>query len=70
VLSGWTDLPALEDVRYRYEYGNEFTEESADARRIDKPEDSRPDPLPRMPRATAVTARGLGLGLPSLDVAR
>jgi hypothetical protein len=70
VLAGWTDLPALEDVRYRYEYGNEFTEESADARRIDKPEDSRPAPLPRMPRATAVTARGLGLGLPSLDVAR
>ena len=39
------DLPALDDVRYKYLYGNEFTEETADSAHVNGPE---PVELPKL----------------------
>jgi hypothetical protein len=39
------DLPALDDVRYKYLYGNEFTEETADSAHVSRPE---PTELPKI----------------------
>ena len=73
-MAGWTELPALETVRYAYLYGNEFTEESAEARRIARPDPSEPPkPLPPAPPKTAkASAKGgrdaFGLGLPGINL--
>lgn len=37
-----TNLPPLGDVQYKYFYGNEFTEETADSHHISRPEPSPP----------------------------
>jgi hypothetical protein len=67
-----TELPSLEDVRYSYLYGNDFTEESEASARIQRPEESSPpSPAPPAPpklgRVAARSGQG-GLGLPTLDV--
>ena len=50
--AGLKELPAFEDIRYRYLYGNDFTEETADSSHITKPEASaEPRPIARKPRA-------------------
>lgn len=69
-----TALPALEDVRYSYLYGNDFTEESATSAPIARPEPGPPPPPeppgpPKLGRtATVGGSNGLGLGLPVVDV--
>lgn len=75
VLEAWEELPDLETVRYRYEYGNEFTEESATAKHIERSDPSAPRPeIRRKPRAAQAAVRKLpapaasGLGLPSLGM--
>ena len=74
-MAGWKELPALEAVRYTYLYGNEFTEETADAKRIERrdPAAEPPKPLPPpTPKTTKVSGKGggdaFGIGLPGLNL--
>ncbi|HEX7898785.1 MAG TPA: hypothetical protein VF950_13560 [Planctomycetota bacterium] len=74
-MAAWTELPVLESVRYTYLYGNEFSEETADAKRIERLDPSKepPKPLPPPPpKTTKVAAKGgkdaFGLGLPGLNL--
>jgi hypothetical protein len=74
-MAGWAELPTLEAVRYTYLYGNEFSEETADAKRIERQDPSKepPKPLPPPPPKTArVASKGgrdaFGLGLPGLNL--
>ncbi len=75
VLEAWEELPDLEAVRYRYEYGNEFTEESPTAKHIERSDPSKPRPeIRRKPRAAQAAVQGTtrpgapALGLPTLNV--
>ncbi len=69
-LAEWKELPGFEAVRYAYHYGNEFTEETADAAKIGRK--NEPPPPPPDPRAARVKGQGggdaLGLGLPGLNL--
>jgi hypothetical protein len=54
-------LPDFEDVRYRYLYGNEFTEEGAGSTPITRPEPGEaPKPAERKPKAARAKAVNLG----------
>jgi hypothetical protein len=46
-------LPAFDDVRYQYQYGNDFSEETADSRHVSRP-DAPPAPKPVAPRLRAL----------------
>lgn len=71
-LATW-DAPAeFEAVRYTYAYGNDFTEESADATRIARGEPPPPPPPPAQPKAKRTSGQlggdSLGLGLPGFSL--
>jgi hypothetical protein len=67
-------LPRLEDVRYGYLYGNDFTEESEASARIERPDPTQlpkaiPPPPPKLARAAGKGGQdGLGLGLPGFNL--
>jgi hypothetical protein len=72
-LAARADLPTLEEIRFKYEYGNEFTEESDAAKRITKAETPTEPPAPRRPRGSKPVEKArvrttdlLGVGLPTL----
>lgn len=72
-MAEWTELPALESVRYAYLYGNEFTEESADSTQIGRSnEPPPPPPPPGRPKLAKTKGKGggdaFGLGLPGLNL--
>ena len=53
-----TELPAIDEVRYKYLYGNEFTEETGDSTHIAKPEEPPPPPPgPVKPKAPKIEAQ-------------
>lgn len=64
--AGRTELPSLESIRYRYLYGNEFTEETADSNHITKPEPP-PDPKPVVKRLKAERVSTQASSLEALD---
>lgn len=52
-------LPELDQVRYQYLYGNEFTEETADSSHVSRPETPPPPkPVDRRPKALRVADSG------------
>jgi hypothetical protein len=56
-----TELPAFEDVRFRYLYGNDFTEECAGSTPITRPEPGEvPRPAEKQPKAARAKAVNLG----------
>jgi hypothetical protein len=68
-----TELPAFDDVRYRYLYGNDFTEETADSSHVSRPEPPEaPKPVVKRPKAVRVDAQGprdlFGIGLPGFSL--
>jgi hypothetical protein len=67
------ELPAFDDVRYRYLYGNDFTEEAADSKHVDRPEPTdAPKPVARRFKAQKVQSEGakdlFGIGTPTPGV--
>lgn len=71
-LAEWKELPAFEDLRFSYLYGNEFTEETADAARIGRREEPPPPPPPAAPKTSRASGKGggdaFGLGLPGINL--
>lgn len=63
----WTELPGIARVRTAYLYGNEFSEETADAPRIERLDPDKPLPPPPPPSA-ATTKSGTILDLGGLDL--
>lgn len=65
-----TSLPAFDDLRYQYLYGNEFTEESETSKHITKPEPTQAKPVAKSLRAIRVPAAAskdvYGTDLPGL----
>jgi hypothetical protein len=72
VLAEWDGPADLDSVRYTYAYGNEFTEESADAATIARGEPPKPPPPPSQPKAKRTSGQlggdSLGLGLPGFSL--
>jgi hypothetical protein len=68
-----TELPAFDDVRYKYLYGNDFTEETADSKHVERPDPvDAPKPVAKRFKAQKVEAQGskdvFGIGGPGLKV--
>jgi len=68
-----TELPDFDDVRYKYLYGNDFTEETANSSQVSRPETvPGPKPVSRRFKAQRVEPQGakdlFGSGLPGLNL--